>query len=186
MGLVATRSQVNRILGNVLANLTFGSMLRRLWNDCIPTGHGLFDTSDECVQPETVARIFWRFYERAELKLVARYLPSNVDVVELGSSLGVVALRIASRLDSGRALSVSKRTQTCSAASAGISSRSQIVLRQKSSVRLLITRRQQHSHSECRRIVSEVQSSTDESKWTPEARSRFRQHHCARSESGPV
>jgi FkbM family methyltransferase len=48
--------------------------------------------------------IFWGFYERPELQFVQKYLPSTLDVVELGSSIGVVSAQIARRLTTGRQL----------------------------------------------------------------------------------
>lgn len=44
------------------------------------------------------AAVFWRLYERAEIGLIHRHLPPDLDVVELGSSLGVTGTHILARL----------------------------------------------------------------------------------------
>jgi FkbM family methyltransferase len=48
--------------------------------------------------------LFFRMYESAEQRFVARHLRSDLDVVELGSSLGVVTSQIARRLRPGSRL----------------------------------------------------------------------------------
>lgn len=50
------------------------------------------------------AMIFWRIYESAEIRFVKQYLRQDVDVVELGSSIGVVSSHIAKHLGAGRKL----------------------------------------------------------------------------------
>lgn len=50
------------------------------------------------------AYLFWGLYESAELRLLTKYLDSNFDIIELGSSIGVVATHAASRLDMDRKL----------------------------------------------------------------------------------
>ena len=42
--------------------------------------------------------LYWGLYESAEIRFVQRYVGDDVDVVELGSSLGVVSCQIASQL----------------------------------------------------------------------------------------
>lgn len=83
------------IVGRVLSHL-LGEELR---------SHGLFVTAPATlVDDETRASLFWGFYESAELRLVRRHLRVNTDVVELGSSLGVVSACIAQKLTAGRRL----------------------------------------------------------------------------------
>jgi FkbM family methyltransferase len=62
------------------------------------------DTRAPSVTPEIVAMIFWGIYESAEVRFVKRYLRSDLDVVELGSSLGAVSCHIALRQHAGRRL----------------------------------------------------------------------------------
>lgn len=62
------------------------------------------DVGGDFVSDEARASILTGIYEKNELRFVGRYLPSDLDVVELGSSLGVVSSRIAMRLAPGRRL----------------------------------------------------------------------------------
>ena len=47
------------------------------------------------------AMIFWGFYEGAEIRLIRKYLPGNLPVVELGSSLGIVSSTAIGCIDVG-------------------------------------------------------------------------------------
>lgn len=62
------------------------------------------DVSGDLVSDAAKAAIFTGLYEKNELKFVGRHLPPDLDAVEFGSSLGVVACRIARRLSPGRRL----------------------------------------------------------------------------------
>ncbi len=52
----------------------------------------------------TRASLFWGFHEAQEIRYVNTYLPSDVPVVELGTSLGVVSTHIARRLNGANKL----------------------------------------------------------------------------------
>lgn len=54
--------------------------------------------------PRVAAALFWGTYESAEIRFVRAHLPADIDVVELGSSLGGVSSEIARRLQPGRRL----------------------------------------------------------------------------------
>lgn len=56
------------------------------------------------VTPRTAAQIFWGIYENAELRFVERYLRPDLDVVEIGASIGVVTSAIALHQDPARRL----------------------------------------------------------------------------------
>jgi FkbM family methyltransferase len=54
--------------------------------------------------PRVAAALFWGTYESAEIRYVRAHLQGDLDVVELGSSLGGVSSEIARRLQPGRRL----------------------------------------------------------------------------------
>lgn len=82
---------VGRLIGTLTGN--------RVWNKgCV------IDTTNPAIQPSVKAMLLWGLYESAEVRAVHRFLRSDLDVVELGSSLGVVASHIAQRLDRDRRL----------------------------------------------------------------------------------
>lgn len=53
-------------------------------------------------RPGLAASLFWKLYERREIYLTRHYLRPDLDVVELGSSIGVNTVQIARRLEQGR------------------------------------------------------------------------------------
>jgi len=63
-----------------------------------------FHTGDHSVVPKVKAELFWGIYESAEVRFIKNCLRTDLDVVELGSSLGVVTSQILRRLDSDRRL----------------------------------------------------------------------------------
>jgi len=58
----------------------------------------VFDTSSPHIAPTTKAALFWKTYESAEIRFVQKYLPQELDVLELGSSIGVLSCFIRKRL----------------------------------------------------------------------------------------
>jgi FkbM family methyltransferase len=62
------------------------------------------DLSHADVPDQVRAAVLWRLYERAEIGLIHRHLPEDVDVVELGASLGVTACHALSVLGRDRRL----------------------------------------------------------------------------------
>jgi len=58
------------------------------------------------VEPRMAASILTRLYERAEISLIHRFLPSNLDVVELGGSIGVGTCQIAKKVPGKRVITV--------------------------------------------------------------------------------
>ena len=88
----------------VLCSKQVGKHLLKRFNNEIPhRGHRIL-VDPQLVSARTVAFIYFGLYERAEIDLVARFLPRNCDVVELGASLGVNSCNIASKLIGGRRL----------------------------------------------------------------------------------
>jgi FkbM family methyltransferase len=80
----------------------WGRLIGYAFRDRIPSSGVWIDTDSPLVSPEIKASLFWGFYESAEVRFVRRYLPRDLDVVELGASIGVVSSQIARRLDSHR------------------------------------------------------------------------------------
>lgn len=54
------------------------------------------------VNKQMVAAVFWGFYESAEIRFVEKYLRNDLDVIELGSSIGIVAGHIISKMGEGK------------------------------------------------------------------------------------
>jgi len=91
-------------VASILCSRLVGEVIRVLFRDRIPHGRHRIFVDSQLVTPRTIAFIYFGFYERAEINLVARFLPRNYDVVEFGASLGVNSCNIASKLKTGHRL----------------------------------------------------------------------------------
>lgn len=81
-----------------------GRVLALLLRDRIPNRGCVIDTRNPVVVPSIKASLFWGFYESPEIRFVQRYLRGDLDVIELGSSIGVVSAHIARKLNPDRQL----------------------------------------------------------------------------------
>lgn len=95
---------LRRALGGRVATEVSDWLSRWIASDAVRRGGITLDLSDPAVSPETRVRVRLGFYEATELRLLSRHLPSHLDTVEFGASVGVVSSHIASRLDRGRRL----------------------------------------------------------------------------------
>src|SRR5688572_10134810 len=92
----ATQIAVSRPVGRVVSMATRGR---------VPSGRVRIDLSHPDVPDKVRAAVLWHMYERAEIQLIHRYLPRSLDVVELGSSLGVTGAHVLA-VTTGRLLAV--------------------------------------------------------------------------------
>jgi FkbM family methyltransferase len=69
-----------------------GGVIRIVYNNIIPYQNFLINTKSPLVNNKTVALIFFGKYEKDELEFVLKYLPKELPILELGTSLGFVAL----------------------------------------------------------------------------------------------
>jgi FkbM family methyltransferase len=69
-----------------------GGILRELHNNKIPYKNLRINTNSSLVNNKTVALIYFGKYEKDELEFVLKYLPKELPIIELGTSLGFVAL----------------------------------------------------------------------------------------------
>jgi FkbM family methyltransferase len=64
----------------------------------IPIRGCIIDTRSPLITAEIKALLFWGLYESAEIRFVNQYLRRDLDVIELGGSLGLVTCQIRKRL----------------------------------------------------------------------------------------
>lgn len=96
--------RIKKKVSRALCSPVIGSLLGRLLSDEIPSGGVRVITVDPNVMPATKASLFWGFYESAEVRFVKAHLHPDLDVIEAGSSIGVVSSHIARVLRPGRKL----------------------------------------------------------------------------------
>lgn len=77
-----------------------------LLNQRIPFHEITIDVSDKAIVPLTKSLLYYGIYEINEIALVKKHLKENNDVVELGSSIGVLGSIISHIQTSGRYISV--------------------------------------------------------------------------------
>lgn len=92
-------------LARLLCSEPLGRVIGALFRNRIPTRGGLkiFTPSPPLVA-RTKAQLFFRMYESAEHRFIRAYLRPDLDIVELGSSIGVISAELARRLPRGRKL----------------------------------------------------------------------------------
>jgi FkbM family methyltransferase len=102
IGTVGRSLLFKKILGVFLFHPLMGKLIGLIWANRIPHKGSRIEVPK--MQARVNAMLFWGAYESAEIRFVQRYLGGDLDVVELGSSLGVVACEIAKKLAGKRKL----------------------------------------------------------------------------------
>jgi FkbM family methyltransferase len=77
-------------------------VVSRIFDERIPTAYGRISVRAPDVPPGIAASLFWRLYESGEIRLIRRHLSGDYDLVELGSSLGLVACAASTKLAPNR------------------------------------------------------------------------------------
>jgi FkbM family methyltransferase len=88
-------------VAKLLCRPVIGRVIAHLTGDAIPSQGVRIVTSARSMSPTTKAAIFWGLYETSELRFLRQYLVPDLDVVDLGASIGVAAAHAAPRLNSG-------------------------------------------------------------------------------------
>lgn len=85
-------SKVKVAIGSWLFHPAIGRALTWRYHGLIPFGNDRFElrTGNHVSYKET-ARLFWGYYEKSERLLVLRHLRSDLDVIEVGSGVGVIS-----------------------------------------------------------------------------------------------
>jgi FkbM family methyltransferase len=94
---------VKKLAAAVLCHPLMGAAIRTIFRSGVPHRGNRIETpasGDRRID----AMLFWRAYESAEIRLVQRYVGSDLDVVEMGSSIGGVSCEIARCLGDARQL----------------------------------------------------------------------------------
>lgn len=93
---------VKRAAAALLCSAPVGRWVLARHPDGVPLGTARVAVPPD--DPHAAAALYWGVYESAERRFIAQYLPSSLDVVELGSHFGAVAATVAERLAPGRRL----------------------------------------------------------------------------------
>jgi FkbM family methyltransferase len=91
-----------RNIFRIFYRASLGRLVARVFHDEIPNMGCVIVTTSPLVVPRIKAKLFLRGYEPVEIQFVKKYLRPDRDVIDLGSSLGVVASHIGRQLHAGR------------------------------------------------------------------------------------
>lgn len=97
-------SKIKNIVASLICSDFVGSCLASIYANHIPAwryGRFTYDCSSENILNSVKASIFWGIYESAEVRFVREYLRSDLDVIELGASIGVVTTHILRKIGNG-------------------------------------------------------------------------------------
>lgn len=98
------------LLAKVLFHPTVGRLIASLKGDRISSGRFLIHTDASIITPHTKAQIFWGSYESGEIRMAERHLRSDLDLIEIGSSIGILSSHAIGQIDPSNAPFVWKRT----------------------------------------------------------------------------
>lgn len=96
--------RVKRVIAAIMCHPLVGKVISIIFRNRIPSDDCVINTDSDAVAPSLKAALFWGIYESAEVRFVKEYLRGDLDVVELGSSLGVVSCQILRKLKPGARL----------------------------------------------------------------------------------
>lgn len=96
--------RLKRTVSKVTASPALGRQLGRLFRDRLPYYGGRVATDHPVVSDVMKSMIFWRLYEAPEVRFIRRYLPDDLDAIDVGANIGVTSFHLSRALRSGRRL----------------------------------------------------------------------------------
>jgi FkbM family methyltransferase len=90
--------KIKSVIANFLESDFVGKLIGLIFQDKIPFNGTIIITKSGLITPSTKGAIFCRIYESAEVRFVKKYLKQSYDVIELGSSIGVIACQVGKRI----------------------------------------------------------------------------------------
>ncbi len=91
------------LLADIICSPVIGKIIFYLFNGKIPHRGSIIEVPKDN-DPAICAMLFWGLYESAEIRFIRKYLRNDLDVIELGSSLGGVSLEILKKLSIEKSL----------------------------------------------------------------------------------
>lgn len=86
--------ETKKYIAATICHPLVGRLLSSLYSDRIPAHNIVVDTSNPLVTSRIKGMLFWGLYESAEIRFIRQHLRHDLDVVELGGSIGVVTCQI--------------------------------------------------------------------------------------------
>lgn len=76
------------MVARLLLSSPIGKIIARIYQNRIPFDGMRIWTDEGSLKPSTKAALFWGLYEKSERRMIVRYLPQDLPVIELGASIG--------------------------------------------------------------------------------------------------
>lgn len=86
--------KIKVFISKIIASNLAGAIISKLFSDKIPFYESTIFTTSPEIKNSVKALIFWKIYESSEVRFVRKYLKGNLDIVELGSSIGVLSVQL--------------------------------------------------------------------------------------------
>jgi|GEM_PF-941206 len=85
---------LKRNIGKLILTDFTGNIIRKVLNNKIPYRNSIIQTNFPQVNGSTIASLYLGSYESGEARFINKYLRTDLPVLELGSSIGVVSTQI--------------------------------------------------------------------------------------------
>lgn len=82
---------------NILSSQPVAGLIRAMLKNKIPHCGRIIYTNNPIITNKVVGHIFFKTYESSEVRFVREFLRTDLPTIELGCSLGVVAMQIAAK-----------------------------------------------------------------------------------------
>jgi FkbM family methyltransferase len=90
------------VASGIVFHPLLGKLLARACRNRIPSRGFLFDVNSPLISDKTKAALWWGRFETADCRLVEEHWRSDLDTLQLGGGIGVVASQMARRLGTDR------------------------------------------------------------------------------------
>lgn len=90
---------MKRKIARMMCHSIIGNLISWAYHDRIPSRGNIIVTNNCKIVPSIKASLFWGLYESTEIGFIQQYLRCDLDVIELGASIGVVSTHIARKLN---------------------------------------------------------------------------------------
>ena len=90
---------IKKTVISVLSSDIIAGMIRNIYKNRIPHYSRTVYTGFPIISNRVVGHIFFKSYESSEIRFVKKYLRTDLPVIELGASLGVMAMQIADKTE---------------------------------------------------------------------------------------
>lgn len=94
-------TNLNRLIGDILTSNAIHRVLVEpaIRKGFLKTGSGLLCVKGQA--PYLQSLIYWKIYERSEVRLIKKFLKNDIPVIEFGASLGMTSSAICSTVNKG-------------------------------------------------------------------------------------